>query len=351
MLAVGGFDERASDRVTSRGSNRGKAFRRPLARRLHCTAPVDESLTDDEREALRESIAASVSPDAGSSSQKKKKKGAQARPVALIAEDQAAERVTPLARRVAERWGTHVGRVIPPLTGVKVSIKAIDEIETNSGEILERLRSTWVCEMKPKRSNAAVAVAVSGRMIPDLAATMLGGTFKLSEESKPTPATIRVFEKLGERIAEAASVAFEHECGGSLKRGRYPLHAETWSPLVDGEPMLMVSVGIEGETEGQLHLVASPDALNRPRNDAREMKTVRPTVRELLGQLETDLSVQLGSSKTMASKFAELGPGSVLTLDALVGDSVRIFVGGELRATGRAVLMGEMVAVEVNNVV
>ena len=34
-----------------------------------------------------------------------------------------------------------------------------------------------------------------------------------------------------------------------------------------------------------------------------------------------------------------------------VGDSVRIFVGGELRATGRAVLMGEMVAVEVNNVV
>lgn len=351
MLAVGGFDERPSDRVTSHRSNRWKACRRPLARRLHCTAPVDESLTDDEREALRESIAASVSPSTGSSSKKKKKKGAQARPVALIAEDQAAERVTPLARRVAERWGTHVGRVIPPLTGVKVSIKAIDEIETNSGEILERLRSTWVCEMKPKRSNAAVAVAVSGRMIPDLAATMLGGTFKLSEESSPTPATIRVFEKLGERLAEAASVAFEHECGGALKRGRYPLHAETWSPLVDGEPMLMVSVGIEGETEGQLHLVASPDALNRPRNDARELKSIRPPVRELLGQLETDLSVQLGCSKTTASKFAQLGPGSVLTLDALVGDSVRIFVGGELRATGRAVLMGEMVAVEVNNVV
>ncbi len=309
---------------------------------------MDESLTDDERKALRESIAASVSPSAASSA---KKKEAPARPVALIAEDQAAERVTPMARRVAERWGTHVGRIIPPLTGVKVSIKAIEEIESNSGEILERLRSTWVCEMKPKRSNAAVAVAVSGRMIPDLAATMLGGTFKLSEKSSPTPATIRVFEKLGERIAEAASVAFEHECGGALKRGRYPFHAETWSPLVDGEPMLMVSVGIEGETEGQLHLVASPDALHRPRSDTRELRSVRPAVRDLLGQLETDLSVQLGCSKTTARKFAELGPGSVLTLDALVGDSVRIFVGGQLRATGRAVLMGEMVAVEVNNVV
>ncbi|MCR9162756.1 MAG: FliM/FliN family flagellar motor switch protein [Nannocystaceae bacterium] len=309
---------------------------------------MDESLTDDERDALRESIAASVSPEAGSSSQKKKP---SARPVALIAEDQAAERVTPLARRVAARWGTHVGRIIPPLTGVKVSIKAIEEIETNSGEILERLRSTWVCEMRAKRSNAAVAVAVSGRMIPDLAATMLGGTFKLSEESKPTPATIRVFEKLGERLAEAASVAFEHECGGSLKRGRYPLHVETWSPLVDGEPMLMVSVGVEGETEGQLHLIASPDALHRPRTDAREFKSVRPQVRELLGQLETDVSVQLGSAKTTARKFAALGPGAVVTLDALMGDSVRIFVGGELRATGRAVLMGEMVAVEVNSVV
>jgi flagellar motor switch/type III secretory pathway protein FliN len=251
---------------------------------------------------------------------------------------------------LADRWGGHVGRVIPPLTGVKVSIDAVEEIETNSGVILEQLRQAWVCEMKPKRSNAAVAVAVSGRMIPDLAATMLGGTFKLSEESVPTPATIRVFETLGERIAEAASVAFEHECGGALKRGRYPLGAETWSPLVDGEPMLMVSVEVKGETEGRLHLVASPEALNRPRTDAREMKAVRPSVRDLLGQLEADVSVQLGSTRTTARKFAELGPGSVLTLDALVGDNVRIFVGGQLRATGRAVLMGEMVAVEVSNV-
>lgn len=308
---------------------------------------MDESLTDDEREALRESIAASVSTP---SATKKKKKAGTPRPVALIAEDQAAERVTPLAKRLADRWGGHVGRVIPPLTGVKVSIDAVEEIETNSGVILEQLRQAWVCEMKPKRSNAAVAVAVSGRMIPDLAATMLGGTFKLSEESVPTPATIRVFETLGERIAEAASVAFEHECGGALKRGRYPLGAETWSPLVDGEPMLMVSVEVKGETEGRLHLVASPEALNRPRTDAREMKAVRPSVRDLLGQLEADVSVQLGSTRTTARKFAELGPGSVLTLDALVGDNVRIFVGGQLRATGRAVLMGEMVAVEVSNV-
>ena len=348
MLAVGGFDEGPSDRVTASAAKSSNALRRPLARRLQCTVPVDESLSEDERAALRESIASSVEPAA---KKKDKKKGPPARPVALIAEDQAAERVTPLARRVAERWGTHVGRVIPPLTGVKVSIKAIDEIETNSGEILEQLRQAWVCEMKPKRSAAAVAVAVSGRMIPDLAATMLGGTFKLSEESVPTPATIRVFEKLGERIAEAASVAFEHECGGALKRGRFPLHAETWSPLVDGEPMLMVSVEVHGETEGKLHLVASPDALNRPRTDAREMRSVRSSVRDLLGQLETEVSVQLGSAKTTARKFADLGPGSVLTLDALLGDNVRIFVGGELRATGRAVLMGEMVAVEVSNVV
>lgn len=308
---------------------------------------MDQSLTEDERAALRESIASSVTDSTGAP----KKKPTPARPVALIAEDQAAERVTPLARRVAERWGTHVGRVIPPLTGVKVQIRAVEEIETNSGEILERLRSTWVCEMKPKRSQAAVAVAVSGRMIPDLASTMLGGTFKLSEESKPTPATIRVFEKLGERLAEAASVAFEHECGGALKRGRYPLHAETWSPLVDGEPMLMVSVDVFGETEGQLHLVASPDALHRPRADERELRAVTSSVRDLLGQLETEVSVQLGSTKSTARKFAELGPGSVLTLDALMGDPVRIFVGGQLRATGRAVVRGEMLAVEVNNVV
>ena len=115
--------------------------------------------------------------------------------------------------------------------------------------------------------------------------------------------------------------------------------------------MLMVSVEITGETEGRLHLVTSPDALNRIRTDVREQKAVRAGVRALLGTLETDVSVQLGTAKSTARKFAEFGPGSVLTLDALVGDTVRIFVGGQLRATGRAVLMGEMVAVEVSSVV
>jgi len=316
-----------------------------LARWLHSTPVVDESLTGDEREALRESIVSSVSEP------EKKGKAPKARPVALIAEDQAAERVMPTARRVTERWATHVGRIMPPLTGVKVQVESIEHIETNNGEILEALRQAWVCEMKPKVGVAPIAVAVSGRMIPDLASTMLGGTFKLSEQSVPTPATIRVFETLGERLAESAAFAFEHECGSMLKRGSHQLGADTWSPLVDGEPMLMVSFEIKGETEGKLHLVTSPDALHRVRTDVREMKTVRAGVRELLGKLETDLSVQLGTTKTTARKFAEFGPGSVLTLDALVGDNVRIYVGGQLRATGRAVLLGEMVAVEVNSVV
>lgn len=281
----------------------------------------------------------------------KKNKAPKARPVALIAEDQAAERVMPTARRVIDRWATHVGRIMPPLTGVKVGVLPIEQIETNNGEILEALRQAWVCEMKPKVGGAAIAVAVSGRMIPDLACTMLGGTFKLSEQSAPTPATIRVFETLGERIAEASAFAFEHECGGVLKRGTHQLGADTWSPLVDGSPMLMVSVEITGETEGKLHLVTSPDALHRVRTDVREQKDVSAAVLQLLAKLETDVSVQLGAAKTTARKFAELGPGSVMTLDALVGDSVRIYVGGQLRATGRAVLMGEMVAVEVNSVV
>lgn len=281
----------------------------------------------------------------------KKDTAPKPRPVALIAEDQAAERVMPTARRVTDRWATHVGRIMPPLTGVKVNVKTVEVIETNNGEILEALRQAWVCEMKPKVGDAAIAVAVSGRMIPDLACTMLGGTFKLSEQSAPTPATIRVFETLGERIAESAAFAFEHECGGVIKRGPYQLGADTWSPLVDGEAMLMVSVQITGETEGKLHLVTSPDALNRIRTDVRELKAVRAGVQELLGKLETELSVQLGATDTTARKFAELGPGSVLTLDALVGDSVRIYVGGQLRATGRAVLVGETIAVEVNSVV
>lgn len=308
---------------------------------------VDQGLTDEERDALRVSITSSVDSPAA----KKKKKALQPRPVALIAEDQAAERVTPAAMRLAERWGSHVGRVIPPLTGVKVSIETIEEIETNSGEILEKLRHAWVCEMLPKVGEAPVAVAVSGRMIPDLASTMLGGTFKLTDSAVPTPATIRVFESLGERLAEAASVAFEHEFGSPLKRGRYPLGAETWLPLVDGAPMLMVSVEVTGDTEGQLHFVASPDALNRPRTDARELKPVRASVRHMLGGLEAEVSVQLGTASVTPRRFAELGPGAVVQLDALLGDNVRIFVGGRLRATGRAVMVGQMVAVEVCSVV
>ena len=80
------------DRLTARLWKLSNARPQPLARRLHKTPFVDETLTGDEREALRESIVNSVSETA------KKKAAPKARPVALIAEDQAAERVMPTAR-------------------------------------------------------------------------------------------------------------------------------------------------------------------------------------------------------------------------------------------------------------
>ncbi len=312
---------------------------------MHITPGVDESLTEEEREALRDSIESS-----GRKRAHDRPEPPEARPVALIAEDQATERVRPIILRVAERWGRQVCRIIPPIAGVKVEVELEDEVETDPAEIIAALGNAWLGQITPGHGMGAAMVAVTGRMIPDLAATMLGGVYGIESERPPTSATLKVFSSVGRRAVEAAIGALEYENGGKFTPGEPPASVETWDPIVEGGPLVLVRLRVTGETEGTLLFVASPSALVVPTGSSRHLPDATPKVRKLLAEVEAEISVQLGSTQVSASEFAAFEVGTVVELDALVGDPVRVLVEGQLRAMGHAVLLGEVVAVEVADV-
>ncbi|MEM6994269.1 MAG: FliM/FliN family flagellar motor switch protein [Myxococcota bacterium] len=299
-------------------------------------------LTDEERDALQDSIQST-----GRSRERAPSKPPEPTPVALIADDQATEKVRPAALRIAERWSAQLRRLIPPACGAKVAFEVDDAVHLESHEIVEELTHNWLGMVKPGNTRGTVLVGASGSMIPELAARILGGKYDVEGTKAPTSATLRVFGKIGQQIVIGLLRALEQEQGGEPVSTTPPKTAETWSPLVDGAPLVMVRLNVTGEAEGVVRFVSAPDSLAVARRAPPAPRTDPRLVRAVLGDVPVDISVELGTTTMRASEFAELQPGAVLRLDSLIGDPLPVRVGGRLHAVGSAVLNGEVIAVEI----
>ena len=310
--------------------------------RLQRIGDVAELLTDEERGALQDSIQSTAKDR-----DRAPTKAPEPTPVALIADDQASEKARPAALRLAERWATHLGRLIPPASGAKIEVEVDDAVHIDSQEIIEELTRNWLGMVKPSLGRGTVLVAASGPMIPELAARILGGSYGVEGDKAPTSATLRVFGKIGQQIVIGLLRAMQQEQGGDPEALTPPQSAETWQPLVDDDPLIVVRLKVTGEAEGIVRFVAAPDAMATPRGNTAPPCTDVRLIRAVLGDVPVDLSVDLGTTTMTASEFAELKPGAVLHLDSLIGDPLPVRIGGRMHASGSAVLNGEVIAVEI----
>jgi flagellar motor switch protein FliN/FliY len=67
----------------------------------------------------------------------------------------------------------------------------------------------------------------------------------------------------------------------------------------------------------------------------------------MLGGVELEVAVHLGKTRRSIREILALGPGSVLELDKLAGESVDILVNGRLVARGEVVVIGENFGVRI----
>jgi flagellar motor switch protein FliN/FliY len=87
------------------------------------------------------------------------------------------------------------------------------------------------------------------------------------------------------------------------------------------------------------------------------MEPTRPTPEtpsrklELLLDVPLEVSVELGRSRLSIQLLLALGPGSVIELDKLAGESLDILVNGSLIARGEAVVVNDKFGVRLTDIV
>lgn len=90
-------------------------------------------------------------------------------------------------------------------------------------------------------------------------------------------------------------------------------------------------------------LILTPLLGSQPENVVENIK--------LLKDIELEVAVEVGKTKMLLSDIAKLGIGSVVQLDKLAGDTVDIYVNGQLLAKGEIVVFDDNFSVRITEFV
>jgi len=72
---------------------------------------------------------------------------------------------------------------------------------------------------------------------------------------------------------------------------------------------------------------------------------------DLLGDVELDVTVELGRTHMLIEDVLRLGDGSVVELDKLAGDPVDVFVNGRLVARGEVLVLNDNFCIRISEIV
>ncbi len=72
---------------------------------------------------------------------------------------------------------------------------------------------------------------------------------------------------------------------------------------------------------------------------------------DLLGDVELDVSIELGRTEMLVEDVLKLQSGSVVELDKLAGDPVDVFVNGRLVARGEVLVLNDNFCIRVSEIV
>ena len=95
---------------------------------------------------------------------------------------------------------------------------------------------------------------------------------------------------------------------------------------------------------------SSVDALKAATGEVAEGTAVSSGL-ELLGDVDLNVSIELGRTEMTVEDVLRLGEGSVVELDKLAGDPVDIFVNSRLIARGEVLVLNDNFCIRVNEIV
>jgi flagellar motor switch protein FliN/FliY len=72
---------------------------------------------------------------------------------------------------------------------------------------------------------------------------------------------------------------------------------------------------------------------------------------ELLGDVDLEVTIELGRTEMLVEDVLRLGPGSVVELDKLAGDPVDVLVNGRLIARGEVLVLNDNFCIRISEIV
>jgi flagellar motor switch protein FliM len=316
-------------------------------------APLDPAELEAIQAAMREA-AASPSRPAG-------KHPEEIAPLPLIVDDREAESARPAAMRIGGRWIKDATARLRSVLRAEVEVR-VSGAEITSGEAMrEGLAFSWQTSLAVEGRPAAALLVASGPLLESAAGAMCGATIKEAGEAAggeeeevdrpPSPATIKIFQPLGEGLAAALATAWSEEQATTVTRDPRPEQLDaTRRALLEADVVVSLTMQVSGATSGRLRLLGRPATLVRPPPPIEAVAAAPGALEAVLARVPVEVRVELGRTRLTMREFEKLAVGTVLTLPQFVDDPLPVECGGVIKAYGRPVVSRGVLAVQIERV-
>jgi len=276
-----------------------------------------------------------------------------AMPVPLIADDRAAERARPNGLRIGNRWAALARERLQRLTGSSIEAEVVGAETVEAGSLREELGIAWARCIAAAGRPAPAVVSVNGPIIDALSALFLGGRPEggRANARRPSPASLRLFDKAGTILCDAAAAAWREEQACDVIISGEHARVEKWRREVSDDDLIVVVTLSMGEpTAGILRLIARPEAFVVPPAPFEEIPAPPGSVEAALGGVPIEVSVELGKIRITMNELLRLQPGALIPLHKFVDDPLPVALAGKVKAHGRAIVTRGVMAVELTEV-
>jgi flagellar motor switch protein FliN/FliY len=270
-------------------------------------------------------------------------------PVALIADDRAADGARPVGLRIAERWAQLVRRRLRHLVGTSCDISVHGAELGDGGVLRHRLEGAWTGAVVSSGREGAALVAVGGAIVEELAARLLGGAVTPAPAARPpTRTALGLFTSAGELIADALATAWSDDQGCAAARASDPaLLARCRAELAQADIVACITLRVSRPAEGWIQLFARPRTLIAPPEQVQAVPAAPDQVDAALARVPVQVLVELGRKQLPLRELGALRVGDVIALDRFVDDPVPVYCGGVLKARGQAAVCRGVIAVAI----
>jgi len=281
-------------------------------------------------------------------------------PLALIVDDRDAESARPAAMRIGERWVKEASARLKSTLRADVEVRVGGAEITNGESLRDGLGFAWLAALTVEERVAPVLLAVSGPLLTTVAGALCGAVIRADgsegiggdePDRPPSPATIRIFQPVGDAIVTALAEAWREETSTVLKRDVAADRVEAARrALLETDVIVSLTMQVIGATTGRLRLLTRPAALVRPPAPIEAVAAAPGALEAALGRVPVELRVELGRTRLSMREFEKLAVGTVLTLPQFVDDPLPVECGGVIKAYGRPVISRGVLAVQIERV-